>query len=444
MRYLIAIVLTLVLTSAHAQEKSYRFRAGDVVDIWVGQDPTLNRQVVVRPDGRISLPLAGHLVAEGLAPEELEEELRARLQKNFREELDLTVMLATPNQDRVATVYMIGDIPRPGEYAYRPGMTILHAVSLAGGFLRPNQIAGAGGGVIVTQAELDGVRSRLQELTVREARLRAEIEDRRSLELPAEIVAAMGDPALASFVKQEELVLNARRSNAVAEVEARERNKTAIAAEVSALQAQLELNQRQQDLVNQELTSVRTLVTKGLATSAREMDVLRSKAGIESAWQRLTAALIRAEGSLKDNEAVANNSRDQRRYALLTELQVTQREADTLRGRLAMSQAAPAPDEGNAEELAAVYEYTILRLEDGQMNEIPGEELTEIKPGDLIKVKGPPGLSYPAGLPEMAATQEALPLPSSAQPESPAGAQPVQTPPAADLADPEETENPSF
>ncbi len=84
------------------------------------QDPKLDRQVVVGPDGMISFPLAGHIKAAGITPQALENLLRARLQKNYTGKLDVTVSLAAVNPTEAAEskprVYISGEVLKPGPY----------------------------------------------------------------------------------------------------------------------------------------------------------------------------------------------------------------------------------------------------------------------------------------------------------------------------------------
>lgn len=136
MRVLLALLFFCsFLTSASAQLEP--LRAGDTLLISVWQDPKLDRKIVVGPDGMISFPLAGHLKAGGLTPQELENAIRSRLQKNYSEKLDITVALADVNKDEEAAtkprVYVTGEVQKPGPYLLRPGTSVMQAIAQAGG-----------------------------------------------------------------------------------------------------------------------------------------------------------------------------------------------------------------------------------------------------------------------------------------------------------------------
>ena len=136
MRVLLALLFFCgFLTSAMAQSEP--LHPGDTIQISVWQDPKLNRQVVIGPDGMISFPLAGHIQAGGLTPQALENVLRRRLQKNYTSHLDITVSLAAVNrEEQVETkprVYITGEILKPGPYIIRADTNVVQALALAGG-----------------------------------------------------------------------------------------------------------------------------------------------------------------------------------------------------------------------------------------------------------------------------------------------------------------------
>ena len=110
---------------------------GDTLSISVWQDPKLDRKIVVGPDGMISFPLAGHLKAGGLTPQQLENALKARLQKNYSEKLDITVALGDVNKDEEnlskPRVFVTGEVTKAGSYTLRPNTNVMAAIALAGG-----------------------------------------------------------------------------------------------------------------------------------------------------------------------------------------------------------------------------------------------------------------------------------------------------------------------
>ncbi|MGA8367852.1 MAG: polysaccharide biosynthesis/export family protein [Candidatus Acidiferrales bacterium] len=102
----------------------------DVLDIDVWKEPELTRTVPVRPDGKISLPLLNDVQAAGLTPAQLAEQITDSLRK-FVTDPQVTVIVTEINSQRV---YILGEVLRAGAYPLLPGMTVLQALSSAGGF----------------------------------------------------------------------------------------------------------------------------------------------------------------------------------------------------------------------------------------------------------------------------------------------------------------------
>jgi polysaccharide biosynthesis/export protein len=133
---ILVILLTLGLWSSGAWAQTV-LKPGDTLAISVLQDPKLDRSVIVDSGGQIAFPLAGHMRAEGLTPQALENILKSRLQKNYKDEaLDVTVALAnltTPEDDLKPKIFITGEVLRPGPYIVRQPTTLMQAISLAGG-----------------------------------------------------------------------------------------------------------------------------------------------------------------------------------------------------------------------------------------------------------------------------------------------------------------------
>jgi polysaccharide export outer membrane protein len=108
----------------------YLIGAEDLLYINVWKEPEISRPVVVRPDGKISLPLLNDVTAAGLTPMELEQQLTAKFQK-FLTDPQVTVIVTTINSQQV---FILGEVNRMGRYPLSPNMTVLQALSMSGGF----------------------------------------------------------------------------------------------------------------------------------------------------------------------------------------------------------------------------------------------------------------------------------------------------------------------
>jgi polysaccharide biosynthesis/export protein len=102
----------------------------DVLHISVWGNEELTRDVTVRPDGKISLPLLQDIQAEGLTAAELSGVIHQKL-LGYVKDPDVAVIITEINAPKV---FVIGKVTRPGEYPLRSDMSVLQALSLAGGF----------------------------------------------------------------------------------------------------------------------------------------------------------------------------------------------------------------------------------------------------------------------------------------------------------------------
>ena len=103
---------------------------GDEVEISVWQEPTLSATVIVRPDGRISLPLVGSVDVAGRTPEEIEIELQERL----RAFLTDPIVVVIARQLISAQVSLLGEVRNPGRYPIQQRLSVLDLIAAAGGF----------------------------------------------------------------------------------------------------------------------------------------------------------------------------------------------------------------------------------------------------------------------------------------------------------------------
>jgi polysaccharide export outer membrane protein len=102
----------------------------DVVSINVWREEALTRQVPVRSDGKISLPLVDEIHAAGLTPLQLKEKLTLRL-KEFIDNPNVSVIVAEANSQKV---YVSGEVRTPGVFRLRGETTLLQIIPMAGGF----------------------------------------------------------------------------------------------------------------------------------------------------------------------------------------------------------------------------------------------------------------------------------------------------------------------
>ena len=122
------VAMVLLIANAAAQDP-YQLNPGDLLDISVWREENMQLQVVILPDGSISIPLAGHLDVAGKTSEEVESEIKAKLTRFFPD-IVLTVSVA---EVRGNQVYVIGEVENPGVFVANRRLDVIQALSLAGG-----------------------------------------------------------------------------------------------------------------------------------------------------------------------------------------------------------------------------------------------------------------------------------------------------------------------
>lgn len=131
--------LTRVTPQAAAAPADFRLGPEDVIEVFVWKEPDLSTTVVVRPDGKVSLPLANELEASGKTAAELQDEITQKLQRYLNQPV-VNVMVKQINSLKIS---VLGEVRKPDVYKIKNRVTVLDAIAMAGGFTdlaRPNRV----------------------------------------------------------------------------------------------------------------------------------------------------------------------------------------------------------------------------------------------------------------------------------------------------------------
>ena len=102
----------------------------DILEITVWKNADLSKQVQVRPDGRISLPLLGDISAVAKTPVQLAEEISTGL-RAYMENPTISIMVKEVNSYQI---YVLGEVNKPGKFPLKSKTTLLQGITVAGGF----------------------------------------------------------------------------------------------------------------------------------------------------------------------------------------------------------------------------------------------------------------------------------------------------------------------
>jgi polysaccharide export outer membrane protein len=139
--------------SARPDPGEYRIGREDVLEVVVWHEPELTRVVPVRPDGRISLPLAGEIEAAGKTPAELQAGL-TKVLGPYIHDASVAVLVREINASRV---FVLGEVTKPGGIPLRGPMSVVQAIAMAGG-----KTPFGGDEVVWLRAKPDGSQERVK------------------------------------------------------------------------------------------------------------------------------------------------------------------------------------------------------------------------------------------------------------------------------------------
>ncbi len=119
----------------------FRLGTGDIISVSVWKNPDLSARVPVRPDGYVSLPLVGEVLAGGRTPMEIAKDTERKLTQYMRTPKVSVIIEEIPSAEFQNRVRVVGGVAEPKSISHRDGMTIIDLVLEAGGvneFASPN------------------------------------------------------------------------------------------------------------------------------------------------------------------------------------------------------------------------------------------------------------------------------------------------------------------
>jgi polysaccharide biosynthesis/export protein len=124
---------------ATPDQDKYLLGPEDSIEVSVWKEPELTKQLVVRPDGKITYPLIGEVQAAGKTVKQLQEEILKRLEK-FVTDAHVTVILLKAQNYKI---YVTGKVNKPGDFMIGKPVNVMQAIAMAGGltpFASPGSI----------------------------------------------------------------------------------------------------------------------------------------------------------------------------------------------------------------------------------------------------------------------------------------------------------------
>lgn len=357
----------------------------------------LNGEYTIGAAGTISVPLIGEIAASGATTAELAIEIAESLKNRIglveRPDAAVEVLQFRP-------FYVAGDVDKPGEFPYRPGMIVLQALTIAGGQLRPTDLGAMRleREVIAKSGEIDSLAAERTAALARKARLDAELKGLPQVNFPDELVRPDSGMFAATAIAQERALFMSRQDAFDTQIKALQELRRYLKSEIASIERQIESHNQEVAIAREEYEGIKALVAKKLVVENRRLGLKRGLAQVEGNSLRLESNLMRVKQDLSRAEISIlelSNTRGKEIAAELatieTQLEQTTRKLETA-VRLLNESETVAPrlvaDRRNGGRQQPVY--TIIRQSNGMVTEITATETTAVMPGDTIKVETRP------------------------------------------------------
>lgn len=399
---IICAMFVLLVACAPADATDYRFGPDGKIRLSIFEwrpslDETfgweaLNDEFTVGAEGDLSLPLIGRVQAGGLSRDELSLHIAEQLSKRMGLGREPTVAIEIVEY---RPFYIVGPVSTSGAFPYRSGLTVLQAVSLAGGLRAfTGDLFDTGRQTISSAGDLNVLLLQRDRLQARAMRLEAELARAAEIEFPRELLDRRSEPAVATLLQAEQRIFSAREDAYSTQMHALDQLKRNLATELPSLAAQLETVETQVQLIEEELESVNTLLKSGLANQPRRMALERELARTEGDRLRVESSLLRAKQEISKSEISIVELRSRRAQEITAELGETQARLEELGRRIqttmklvsAFAAASPYVVNGATPGRVAEPVYHIVRRVGDAMTEMPADETTPVLPGDTVKV----------------------------------------------------------
>lgn len=340
---LLLLVLLSLAAPAAADMAPYRLGAGDRIRVDIIDQPALSGATMVQADGAIRLPRVGSIPLGGLTLGQAETLVTARVKKA----LGLAAPDVTIGIDSYRPIFVVGDVETPGAYAFSPGMTVLHAIALAGGYHRAEP------GDAAARLEAGRLLERQEQLAdqlaisyVRLSRYEAERDGAAGIDVSSAARPLVTPERLAALVAQEAAIKTERQVSLDASLKTIEQRREQLNNEVSALEAQRDAKSMLADNLRREQDSIKGLIEKGLIPSPRIFELERTVISTDADRREVEAYISRARREIVLADQAELNLRSDRRLDILNGIKGARDEIAQQQAALAAVAAQIAVAEG--------------------------------------------------------------------------------------------------
>lgn len=388
---------TLLPASAHAERVPLMPQAKLRIAVvqWIPSKGEYQRwesvsgEFVVSADGTLTLPLIGAVTVIDSDATELAQQIAERLKAK-------TGLIDTPDASveilDYPPVYVLGSVAAPGAKQFRPGLTVLQALSLSGGVFRPATESGLKGQISM-HGDLEDTRNDILRSIVRVSRLQAEMAGDKDIKFPADVMAAAGKSHITEVINQERIIFTARRNALDRQLQNLAELRGLLVSEIDVLGQKTQALEANIKLVENELSDVKSLVDRGIATVSRRSELERAVSSLRADRLDQITATMRARQNLSEATRNEVGLRDKYQTEVSTELQQVQASLERLRikedvlKKTLVLTSTKSDEETEAEaRVEPELSFIIVRKKQGSVEEFAASESTVLLANDVVKV----------------------------------------------------------
>lgn len=385
------LVMLLMAPVGMAQEKTpLPIARGDVLAIAVIQDSSFDREAKVDAQGKIMLPQLGSFEVVGRSLDELVDLIGQKL-------IDLEILREPTVVVETAAyrpLYVDGAVRRPGAVDYEPGLTVRHALVLAGGIERSSSVQGFSvTDLLALNSEWRLAAYKLLEVNSRIARLQGELQRVPDLVVPGQQAGPINQAASTELQSLDSSLL-ADRLEAWKDDQAHMQDlNDLIDYELDILAAQSEQQGYETDLQTAELQAARTLLERGVISAPRLRDLEREQSRLSRDLLAIRAQTARTRQTKETLSYELESSDRKWRMEIRSALREAVQERIGLQASVELLSASlleAGIELTNDNALApAEPELVIYRVTGGEEKTLKAVMSTEMLPGDVLEVSIP-------------------------------------------------------
>jgi protein involved in polysaccharide export with SLBB domain len=340
----------------------------------------------VSAEGTIGLPVIGSLQVGDKTSAEAASQISAELRKKVGL---LTAPEVTVEIAEYPPIYVVGAVTTPGAYPFRPGLTVLQALAIAGGRFRP-AASGAGQDEVSLRGELTVVRTDELRAMGRIARLEAEIAGDAEIRFPPELSADGGSQIATEIVTLERTLFASRANETKRQLNALAELRQMYGDEIQMLDGRSKDSTKEIALAEEEMETISQLVKKGVTTVSRWSELRRVIAEMRATHVEGDIATMRARQNLSDATRQEFGISDQRQTDVATQLRDARGELLRLKSReRTLRELLLGGGTGISEQAQRggfELRFTVVRHNQPNAADVSASESTPLMPGDVLKV----------------------------------------------------------